>query len=91
MSLTVLAQDRPDDTLDRILGIVFGVTGGILGILYLLLFIFALISILRHQRLTGGGKFLWIVVALAYPFLGSLGWFIFGRSAKLVKQDGYTG
>ncbi|GAA2830818.1 PLDc N-terminal domain-containing protein [Crossiella cryophila] len=91
MSLTVLAQDRPEDVVDRIAGFIFGVTGGIIGILYLLLFLFAVISILRSQRLTGGGKFLWIVVALAYPFLGSLGWFVFGKSAQLVKQGSYTG
>ncbi|MCK2241933.1 MULTISPECIES: PLDc N-terminal domain-containing protein [unclassified Crossiella] len=91
MLLTVLAQDNPEDMLTRIAGVLFGVAGGIIGILYLLLFLFALISILRSQRLTGGGKFLWIVVALAYPFLGSLGWFIFGKSAQLVKQGTYTG
>lgn len=89
--LTVLAQaglaQDGEETIRGIFGVLFGVVGGIVGLLYVLLFLCALVSILRNQRLTGGGKFLWIVVALAYPFLGSLGWFVFGKSAQLVKSN----
>ncbi|WP_433269636.1 PLD nuclease N-terminal domain-containing protein [Actinosynnema sp. CS-041913] len=58
-----------------------------LALLQLALWIAAIVSVLRSQRLTGGGKFLWIVVIVGFPFLGSLGWFIFGRTARLVKAD----
>ncbi|RZS34696.1 phospholipase D-like protein [Herbihabitans rhizosphaerae] len=57
----------------------------ILGLIQLILWIAAAISILCHDRLTGGGKFLWFVVIIGFSFLGCLGWFFFGRSAQLVK------
>lgn len=84
--MTSMAIQHTEDTVDRFATFFSNVTGGIFGLLYLILFIAAAISILRNQRLTGGGKFLWIIVAFTYPFLGSLGWFFFGRDARLVKQ-----
>lgn len=47
------------------------------------LFIAALVSILRSKRYTGGGKFLWVVVVFFAPFFGALGWFIAGKTAKI--------
>lgn len=44
----------------------------------LVLTIGALVSILR-SRLGGGMKFLWVVLVLAAPLLGSLAWFAIGR------------
>ena len=60
--------------------------GTIVVLAQIILWIAAAISILRSDRYTGGGKFLWFVVIIAFPFLGCLGWFVFGRSAQLVKQ-----
>lgn len=54
-----------------------------LGVLQFMLFIAALISILGSKRYTGGGKFLWVVVVFFAPFLGAIGWFAGGRSAKI--------
>ena len=51
----------------------------------IILWIAAAVSILRSVRYTGGGKFLWFIVIIAFPFLGCLGWFLFGRTAQLVK------
>ena len=58
----------------------------VLGLALLVLWIATIISILRNDRFTGGGKFLWFVVIIAFPFLGCLGWFLFGRNAKIVKS-----
>ncbi len=57
----------------------------ILGAAHAILWIAALISILRSDRLTGGGKLLWFAVITGFAFLGPLSWFIFGRKAQLVK------
>lgn len=43
-----------------------------------LLFIAALVSIIRAD-LSGMGRFLWIVVSLAFPLAGPIVWFIVGR------------
>jgi hypothetical protein len=61
------------------------VIGAILGLAQIILWITAAISILRNDRFTGGGKFLWFVIIIGFPFLGCLGWFFFGRTAQLVK------
>jgi hypothetical protein len=61
------------------------VIGAALGLIQIILWIAAAISILRNDRFTGGGKFLWFVVIIGFPFLGCLGWFLFGRNAQLVK------
>ncbi|MBD4447246.1 hypothetical protein GUG94_19935 [Xanthomonas citri pv. citri] len=41
-------------------------------------FVFALLSILRSDRLTGAGKVIWIVVC--FPLVGPIVWFIAGKS-----------
>lgn len=61
------------------------IVGAILGLAQVILWIAAAISILRNDRFTGGGKLLWFVVIIGFPFLGCLGYFIFGRNAQLVK------
>ncbi|CAM05796.1 phospholipase D-like protein [Saccharopolyspora erythraea NRRL 2338] len=61
---------------------VFGLAlGGVLSIAalaYAVLFISALISILRSHH-SGGMKLAWIVFAFVAPFLGSVLWFLVGR------------
>jgi Phospholipase_D-nuclease N-terminal len=84
--LTATTAWLADDSGNTITTIFFGAVTGIFWIIQLVLWIAAVISILTNVRLTGGGKFLWIVVAFTCPFLGPLGWFFFGRNAKLVKD-----
>lgn len=60
--------------------------GTMVALAQIILWIAAAVSILRGDRYTGGGKFLWFIVIIAFPFLGCLGWFAFGRNAQLVKQ-----
>jgi len=61
------------------------VIGAILGLAQVILWIAAAISIIRNDRYTRGGKFLWFVVIIGFPFLGCLGWFFLGRKAQIVK------
>ena len=37
------------------------------------------VTILRSRKLTGIGKVAWVIAVLAFPFLGSLAWFVVGR------------
>lgn len=56
--------------------------GGVLALFllaYVVLFVRALLSVLRSPH-SGGMKLVWCVVILAAPFLGSLAWFVIGRS-----------
>lgn len=55
----------------------------VLAAVHVILFIAALVSILRSQRYTGGGKFLWLVVVFFAPFFGAIGWFVAGRNAQI--------
>jgi len=55
----------------------------IVGIVQFILFIAALVSIVRSPRYTGGGKFLWVAVVFFAPFFGAVGWFVAGRTAKI--------
>lgn len=48
-----------------------------------IVFIFALLSILRSDRLTGTGKVIWIVVCFCFPLVGPIVWFIAGKSTAL--------
>lgn len=43
------------------------------------LWIAALVSIVRADRLTATERVIWILVVIIIPFIGSLGWFAFGR------------
>jgi len=49
----------------------------------IIVFAFALLSILRSGRLTGAGKVIWIVVCFCFPLVGPIVWFIAGKSTGL--------
>ncbi|MCQ9389475.1 PLD nuclease N-terminal domain-containing protein [Brevibacterium sp. 50QC2O2] len=68
------------------LGFLVLVFMGLAVIAWLALFIAALISIVMSPNLTLGGKLLWVIAVFAFPFLGSLVWFIWGRSAQLNRS-----
>ncbi|HWC80367.1 MAG TPA: PLD nuclease N-terminal domain-containing protein [Pseudonocardiaceae bacterium] len=68
-------------------GILLG--GAILffALLYALLFFGALISVLGSPQ-TGGLKLVWCVIVFAFPFLGSLLWFVVGRpNARAYRRE----
>ena len=81
--VTLIAQES-----DNAVGVVFMIVLAAIALALIVLWVAAIVSVLGNNRLTGGGKALWIVVILGFPFLGSLAWFIFGRDARLVKSTG---
>ncbi|GIG60103.1 hypothetical protein Lfu02_44750 [Longispora fulva] len=68
-----------DDNGSWIGGLIGGTCGLICSLGSLILFIAALVSILKADRLSTAAKILWAVVAFAFPFIGSLAWFFWGK------------
>ncbi|WP_395639466.1 PLDc N-terminal domain-containing protein [Pseudolysinimonas sp.] len=50
---------------------------------YVALFLAALWSVTGSTRLSTSGRVLWVVVLFAFPFLGTIAWFVWGRHARL--------
>ncbi|MFB9907693.1 PLD nuclease N-terminal domain-containing protein [Allokutzneria oryzae] len=53
-----------------------------IGLAAVVLFIAALIGIVRSENYAPGGKAVWALAVLAFPFLGPLFWFIWGRTSR---------
>ncbi|WP_405844857.1 PLD nuclease N-terminal domain-containing protein [Streptomyces platensis] len=60
--------------------------GRCLSAAYVVLFVGALISIVR-ARMDGGMKLVWLVFAFVAPFLGSLLWLLIGRRRLTPRQN----
>lgn len=62
------------------------ITGAVFGLIILVAyFVFAvaaIISIFNSRNYTSGLKALWVLAVLAFPFLGSLIWFLVGRKSS---------
>lgn len=56
--------------------------GWILILFFVLLPVFALISIIRNE-FEGNNKLLWVIVVIFIPYLGSILYFLIGRNKKL--------
>jgi heme/copper-type cytochrome/quinol oxidase subunit 4 len=52
---------------------------GVVGVALLVLFVAAVVSIVRSRRLTSQGKIVWIIGVLIFQFFGPLAWFLVGR------------
>ncbi|MEV6523859.1 PLD nuclease N-terminal domain-containing protein [Longispora sp. NPDC051575] len=84
--MDLLAYLSDDDDKNWVWGLITGTCGLICSIGSLILFIAALISIISADRLTTAAKILWAVVAFAFPFIGSLAWFFWGKK----NQDKFS-
>lgn len=59
-----------------------GLEFGIIGLLLFVLWLWAVISILQSNA-SGGGKILWILIVVIFPFLGFILWLFVGpRSGR---------
>lgn len=56
-----------------------GVIAALIGCV--VLFIAGVVSALRSGNYASGGKAIWILAMLSFPFLGPLVWFIWGRKS----------
>ncbi|MEL4183556.1 PLDc N-terminal domain-containing protein [Corynebacterium bovis] len=66
-------------------GFALGITLGLIGIFAIGLIIAAIVSIASSNTLAVGGKAVWILLIFAFPLLGAIVWFIWGRSGKFTK------
>ncbi|MGI8417046.1 MAG: PLD nuclease N-terminal domain-containing protein [Nakamurella sp.] len=64
---------------------------GVIALALLILFVAAVLSILRSDRLSDAGKAIWIVACLILQFFGPLVWFGWGRKQSFDRRDGSAG
>ena len=55
------------------------ITAGLVGLLQLVLFIVALVSIIRNDNHGAIAKLIWILIIFFIPILGPIAWFLIGR------------
>lgn len=51
-----------------------------------ILFIAGVVSVFRSGNYQSGGKAVWVLLMLAFPFLGPVVWFIWGRNSTIQSQ-----
>ncbi|MDO4928211.1 MAG: PLD nuclease N-terminal domain-containing protein [Corynebacterium sp.] len=82
---TLAAMTHPDGSIQEPWGLVLTILIGVVALALFVLFIAAVVSIVRSKVLTTGGKVVWILIAVSFPLLGSLLWFLWGKNATLQK------
>ncbi|QMV86321.1 PLDc_N domain-containing protein [Corynebacterium hindlerae] len=55
----------------------------LLVIAQIVLFVVALLSIVRSENYASGGKALWALACFAFPLLGPILWFVAGKNSKM--------
>ncbi|MFL1378372.1 PLD nuclease N-terminal domain-containing protein [Nocardiopsis protaetiae] len=63
-----------------------GITGivvAVIGLALIVLLIAAVISALIDDNTTAGGKLLWVIFILWFPFFGAIAWFVVGKKGYL--------
>ncbi|MFY2790189.1 PLD nuclease N-terminal domain-containing protein [Rhodococcus sp. KRD162] len=85
---TILSQQQ--STAEQVLGIGLGTLGLVIALVVtfgaVLLFVAAVVSIVRSPNYSVAGRAVWIFVVLAFPFLGPLVWFIVGRKSSFAAD-----
>lgn len=61
------------------------------GLLTLLLFVAVLIDIARSRHLSGMARAVWVLIALAFPLVGAVLWFVIGRRDNARNRDANHG
>lgn len=84
MQVVTFLSQQPSTT-EQVLGVGLGTLGLVIALVLtfgaVFLFIAALVSIIRSPNYTVAGRAVWIFVVLAFPFLGPLVWFVWGRKS----------
>ncbi len=76
---TVLLATEFDPDTERWVGLGVVTLLVAIALAVLALVVAAVVSILRSDAYTSAGKCLWVLMIIALPVLGSLGWFFWGR------------
>lgn len=85
MTTVFSAMSNADSTVDDGMSAFVLVIIALLALAVLALFIVALISVVSSVALTVGGKVVWALVVFAFPIVGSILWFAWGRNAQLSR------
>lgn len=89
MQVATFLSQQPSTT-EQVLGVGLGTLGLVIALVLtfgaVFLFIAALISIIRSPNYTVAGRAVWIFVVLAFPFLGPLVWFVWGRKSTFAMD-----
>ena len=64
--------------------LISGIFGLIFFVAYLILFVYALLDILKNPNLNQTTKLLWILIILVAPILGSLIYIFWGRNQSFL-------
>ncbi|RMB77776.1 PLDc_N domain-containing protein [Rhodococcus sp. SBT000017] len=80
MHAATLLSQQPSTT-EQALGWGLGTIVLVAALGAVVLFVAALVSIIRSPNYTVAGRAVWIFVVLAFPFLGPLVWFVWGRKS----------
>ncbi|MGF0310531.1 PLD nuclease N-terminal domain-containing protein [Rhodococcus sp. IEGM1428] len=93
MQVATFLSQQPSTT-EQVLGVGLGTLGLVIALVLTLgavfLFIAALISIIRSPNYTVAGRAVWIFVVLAFPFLGPLVWFVWGRKSTFAVDVSHS-
>ncbi|MDI9893763.1 PLD nuclease N-terminal domain-containing protein [Rhodococcus sp. IEGM 1381] len=93
MQVATFLSQQPSTT-EQVLGVGLGTLGLVIALVLtfgaLFLFIAALISIIRSPNYTAAGRAVWIFVVLAFPFLGALVWFVWGRKSTFAMDVSHS-
>ncbi len=63
---------------------------GLIGLVHLLLFMMALVNIMKSEFKNNTNKILWVIIVLALPYLGVLLYFLIGRQQRVDHGEGET-
>ena len=61
----------------------WALVAGLITLALVVLFVVALVSILRSTRYSGTGKIAWVLITLVATFIGPIVWFAWGRTASM--------
>ncbi|OZC49442.1 hypothetical protein CH294_08910 [Rhodococcus sp. 14-2483-1-1] len=93
MQVATFLSQQPSTT-EQVLGVGLGTLGLVIALVLtfgaVFLFIAALISIMRSPNYTVAGRAVWIFVVLAFPFLGPLVWFVWGRKSTFAVDVSHS-
>jgi hypothetical protein len=85
MHAAVLLSQQHSTT-EQVLGFGLGTIALVAVLGAVVLFVAALVSILRSPNYSVAGRAVWIFVVLAFPFLGPLVWFVWGRTSTFAVE-----
>lgn len=80
------AASNSDGSVSDGLGVALVIAAALAALAVAVLVVAAIVSVLKHDVLAAGGKAVWILLIFAFPVLGAVIWFVWGRSGQFTKS-----